>query len=76
MTSIVSVNLTEDEVRALNDVAPLYDCSIPSLLRRLAFAKIEDEYDITVFEEHEDEVANGTFEAIPFSKVVEGARDV
>ena len=76
MTRVVSVKLTEEEVQALNDVSPLYDCSIPSLLRRLAFEKIEDEYDITIFEEYEKERESGTLEMIPFEDVLKELDDV
>ena len=46
-----SIRLTEEEKNLANSYAKLHSISIGEAFKRALFEKIEDEYDIAVFEE-------------------------
>jgi hypothetical protein len=69
MGEIVSVRLNEEESKFLRQVSALYGCGVSSLIKRLAFEKLEDEYDLQIIRDYEAEKAAGTLETIPYEEV-------
>ena len=59
MGETITVRVNEAEINALNTVAKIYNCGISSLLKRLAFEQIENEYDISVIKDYEERAAKG-----------------
>ena len=69
MGEIVSVRLNKEESKFLRQVSAPYGCGVSSLIKRLAFEKLEDEYDLQIIQDYEAEKAAGTLETIPYEEV-------
>ena len=48
--SIVSVRVNDDEMKVLNEFSKLYGCGVSSMIKRIVFERLEDEYDLKAFE--------------------------
>ena len=48
MAGTITIRINDNEEEALNRVAAIYGMGKSSLLKKLAFEKLEDEYDIMV----------------------------
>lgn len=55
MSHIISVRLNEDEKNLLMKMVSVYGHGMSSLLKKLAFEKIEDEYDLQLIREYESD---------------------
>lgn len=51
MAGTITIRINDNEEEALNRVAAIYGMGKSSLLKKLAFEKLEDEYDIMVAEQ-------------------------
>lgn len=71
MSNIISVRVNETEKEILKKASALYGCPISSLMKKLVFEKLEDEYDLRAIEEYEKEKADGTLELFDFDETVE-----
>ena len=69
MSTIVSVRITDDEQELLNRVAEVYGCGVSSLMKRLVFEKLEDDYDLHVIKEYEQKKEDGTLYTRPSSEL-------
>ncbi len=69
MGEIVSVRFNDEESKLLRQVSALYGCGVSSLIKRLAFEKLEDEYDLQIIRDYEAEKAADTLETIPYEEV-------
>lgn len=67
MSAIISVRVSDSEQELLNKVSAVYGCGVSSLLKRLAFEKLEEEYDLHMVEEYEHKKENGTLKTRPAS---------
>ena len=65
MSAIISVRVSDAEQELLNKASSLYGCGVSSLMKRLAFEKLEDEYDLHLIEEYENKKENGTLKTRP-----------
>ena len=65
MSSVISVRVSESEREMLNKASALYGCGISSLMKKLAFEKLEDEYDLQAIADYEQSKADGTLEERP-----------
>lgn len=68
MGETITVRVNEAEINALNTVAKIYNCGISSLLKRLAFEQIENEYDISVIKDYEERAAKGKTKNYSYDK--------
>ena len=71
MSNIISVRVNETEKEILKKASALYGCPISSLMKKLVFEKLEEEYDLRAIEEYEKEKADGTLELFDFDETVE-----
>ena len=71
MSNIISVRVNEREKEILKKASALYGCAISSLMKKLVFEKLEDEYDLRAIEEYEKEKTDGTLELFDFDETVE-----
>lgn len=69
MSTVISVRVADDESKILSDVSSVYGLGVSSLLKQLAFEKLEDMYDLRAIREYEQERANGTLELISHEDV-------
>ena len=59
MSNTVTIRLSDEERKMLDVVAQAHDCKVSSLMKRFALEKVEDEYDISIFEKYEKQDAEG-----------------
>ena len=55
MSTVISVRVTDHEKAILTRSAAALNCKLSSLIKKLTFEKLEDEYDMRVIDEHEKE---------------------
>lgn len=67
MSSVIRVRVSDAELELLNKAASIYGCEISSLMKRLVFEKLEDEYDLHKIEKYEGK--NDTFKTRPASEL-------
>ncbi len=60
MSAVISVRVSDSEKEVLTEASTLYGCGISSLIKKLVFEKLEDEYDLQAVAEYEKAKANGT----------------
>ena len=60
--SDISVRLNDEEKQVLEDAARFYHCNLSTLMKRLTFEKLEDEFDVKVASEYLKEKEAGTLE--------------
>ena len=65
MSNTVTIRLSDEERKMLDVVAQAHDCKVPSLMKRFALEKVEDEYDISIFEKYEKQDAEGRMKTRP-----------
>ena len=69
MASVISVRVSDEEREILQEVSAAYNCSASSLIKKLAFEKLEDEYDIQIIQKYEEQKANGTLKTRPIEEL-------
>ena len=69
MAGTITIRINDNEEEVLNRVAAIYGMGKSSLLKRLAFEKLEDEYDIQVFEAYEAKKAAGEISTRPIEEL-------
>ncbi len=62
MSGVISVRVNDAEQEMLTQASSVYGCGVSSLVKQLAFEKLEDEYDLQAIAEYEQEKASGTLE--------------
>ncbi|MCR4703650.1 MAG: DUF6290 family protein [Saccharofermentans sp.] len=69
MSTIISVRVSDKEQELLNKASSMYGCGVSSLMKRLTFEKLEDEFDLHMIEEYERKKAEGTLKTRPASEL-------
>ena len=69
MSAIISVRVSDAEQELLNKAASVYGCGVSSLMKRLVFEKLEDEYDLHMIEDYENKKKAGTLKTRPASEL-------
>ena len=69
MSAIISVRVSDSEQELLNKAAAIYGCGVSSLMKRLVFEKLEDEYDLHMIEDYENKKKAGTLKTRPASEL-------
>lgn len=64
-----SIRLTENEKRLADSYAKMHSMSIGEAFKRALFEKIEDEYDIAVYEEAYKEYVDSGMESAPIEEL-------
>ena len=59
MSEVISVRVSKAEQELLNHMSKFYGCGVSSLVKKLAFEKLEDEFDLEVIREYEKDKENG-----------------
>ena len=55
MSCVISIRLNEEEKKLLEQVSSVYGSGLSSVLKQLAFEKLEDEYDLQIIRKYETE---------------------
>lgn len=69
MSAVISVRVSDAEREMLNKASTLYGCGVSSLIKRLVFEKLEDEYDLQAIADYEKSKADGTLEVRPIAEL-------
>lgn len=69
MSAVISVRVSDEEQELLNKAASIYGCGVSSLIKRLVFEKLEDEYDLHKIEDYEQKKKKGTLKTRPASEL-------
>ena len=64
-----SIRLTEDEKRLADSYAKMHSMSIGEAFKRALFEKIEDEYDLAVYEEAYKEYVDSGMKSAPIEEL-------
>lgn len=56
--SVISIRLNEEEKSILNELSKVYDTSISSMIKKLAFEKLEDNFDLELVTRYEKQKLN------------------
>ena len=64
-----SIRLTDDEKRLADSYAKMHSMSVGEAFKRALFEKIEDEYDLTVYEEAYKEYVDSGMKSSPIEEL-------
>lgn len=67
--STITIRLNDEEQKAFNEYAKLYDIPLSTLFKQTLEEKIEDEIDMKVIQEYEEKVKNGSLETYGHNEV-------
>ena len=68
--SIISLQVNDEEKAVLEDAAKFYKCSISTVIKRLTFEKLEDEYDMKVAGDYLKNKEAGTLKLTGFDDLL------
>lgn len=69
MSATISVRVNDREKEILTKAAEHFNCKVSSLMKKLTFESLEDEYDMGVVREYEREKEAGTLELFTLDDV-------
>ena len=69
MAGTITIRLNDVEDAIFDKAALLHGVGKSSLVKQLALEKLEDEYDLKIFEEYEKKKAKGTLKTRPIEEL-------
>ena len=69
MSVVISVRLSDAEQEVLTKASAVYGCGVSSLMKRLVFEKLEDEYDFHMIKEYKHKKEEGTLKTKPIEEL-------
>jgi hypothetical protein len=69
MGNVISVRLNDMEKEMLSEVSTMYGCGVSSLIKKLVFEKLEDDYDMQIIKDYENKKAAGKIKTRPIDKL-------
>ena len=69
MAGTITIRLNDAEDAIFDKASVLYGVEKSSLVKQLALEKLEDEYDLKIFEEYEKEKVNGALKTKPIEEL-------
>lgn len=70
MGNVISVRVNDMEKEMLSQVSSMYGCGVSSLIKKLVFEKLEDDYDLQMVAEYEEKKAAGKIKTQPVEKLL------
>ncbi len=67
--NIISVRVTDEEKELLEQAKTIYNCGISTLLKKITFEKLEDDFDLKFIEEYEKKKKDNTLDLMPLDDV-------
>lgn len=67
--NIISVRVTDDEKQMLEQAKDIYNCGVSTLLKKIVFEKLSDDFDLKIIEEYENKKKNNNLEYIEIDDV-------
>lgn len=69
MAGTITIRLNDAEDAIIERASSLHGIGKSSLIKQLALEKLEDEYDLKIFEEYEKKKAKGTLKIRPIEEL-------
>lgn len=69
MGDTVTIRFNKEEKELFKNAAKLYNCSISSMIKRLAIEKLEDDIDIKAVKEFEDKIKTNKTSVHPINEL-------
>ena len=69
MAGTITIRVNDMEEKILDQAADVYGLGKSSLIKQLAFEKLEDEYDLKLIEEYEKKKAAGKLKTKPVDEL-------
>lgn len=69
MKDTVTIRFNEEEKKIFENCAKLYNCSISSMIKRLAIEKLEDEMDMNIIKKYENTKQSGKLKTRPIENL-------
>ena len=69
MAGTITIRLNDVEEEILDKASLVHGLGKSSLLKQLAFERLEDEYDLKIFEKYEAKKAKGTLKLRPIEEL-------
>jgi len=69
MNDTVTIRFNKEEKKLFENVSKLYDCSISTMIKRLAIEKLEDEMDINEIKKYEKTKESGKLKTRPINEL-------
>ncbi len=67
--NIISVRVTDEEKEILERAKEVYNCGVSTLLKRIAFEKLEDDFDLKIIDKYERDKRDNSLELMPIDDV-------
>lgn len=67
--SLISVRVTKEEKEILKQAKKIYNCGISTLLKKIVFEKLEDDFDLKMIEEYEEDKKKADFKYLDIEDV-------
>ncbi len=67
--NVISVRVTDEEKQILEQAKDIYNCGISTLLKKITFEKLADDFDLKIIEEYENKKINKNLEFIEIDEV-------
>lgn len=68
--NIISLRVNQEEKRILEDFSKLYNCGVSSMIKKILFEKLEEEYDLKIVKEFEEKEKNNETEFFDYEYVM------
>ncbi len=68
--NVISVRVTDEEKKMLEEAQAIYNCGVSTLLKKITFEKLEEDFDLKIIEKYERNKKN-TLELMPIEDVWE-----
>lgn len=69
MANIISVRVNKAENEILNDIAAIHNCGVSSLIKKIVFERLEEEYDLKAIAKYEKDKIENTLETRPIEEL-------
>ncbi len=67
--NVISVRVTDEEKEILEQAKDIYNCGVSTLLKKIVFEKLEDDFDLKVIEKYEKSKKDNTLELMDIEDV-------
>lgn len=68
--NIISLRVNQEEKRILEEFSKLYNCGVSSMIKKILFEKLEEEYDLKIVKEFEEKEKNNETEFFDYEYVM------
>ncbi len=67
--NVISVRVTDEEKEILEQAKDIYNCGVSTLLKKIVFEKLAEDFDLKVIEDYEKRKKEGSLELMDIEDV-------